>query len=47
MCSGYMSPKYIMNGHFSTKFDVYNFGLLALEIINGKKIGDFSILIIT
>ncbi|XP_023771675.1 uncharacterized protein LOC111920331 isoform X1 [Lactuca sativa] len=37
--SGYMSPKYIINGHFSTKFDVYNFGLLPLEIINGKNWG--------
>nr|GEV20384.1 G-type lectin S-receptor-like serine/threonine-protein kinase At4g27290 [Tanacetum cinerariifolium] len=34
---GYMSPEYIMNGSFSTKSDVYSYGVLALEIISGKK----------
>ena len=32
-----MSPEYIMNGHFSTKSDVFSFGVLVLEIISGKK----------
>ncbi|KVH89601.1 Apple-like protein [Cynara cardunculus var. scolymus] len=29
---GYMSPEYAMNGHFSTKSDVFSFGVLVLEI---------------
>ncbi|GMJ14633.1 hypothetical protein like AT1G11340 [Hibiscus trionum] len=33
---GYMSPEYAMHGHFSTKLDVYSFGILMLEIITGK-----------
>ncbi|WZY97500.1 hypothetical protein YC2023_069829 [Brassica napus] len=35
--SGYMSPEYAMEGHFSVKSDVYSFGVLILEIITGKK----------
>ncbi|KAJ9566303.1 hypothetical protein OSB04_002269 [Centaurea solstitialis] len=34
---GYMSPEYAMNGHFSTKSDVFSFGVLVLEIISGQK----------
>ncbi|XP_031247370.1 G-type lectin S-receptor-like serine/threonine-protein kinase CES101 [Pistacia vera] len=34
---GYMSPKYAMNGIVSIKIDVYNFGVLVLEIVSGKK----------
>lgn len=36
-CNGYMSPEYIMSGHFSTRSDVFSFGVLAIEIISGKK----------
>lgn len=36
-CSGYMSPEYAMDGIFSTKSDVFSFGVLVLEIISGKK----------
>lgn len=32
-----MSPEYIMSGHFSTRSDVFSFGVLAIEIISGKK----------
>ena len=32
-----MSPEYAMSGHFSVKSDVFSFGVLLLEIINGKK----------
>ncbi|KAL6200256.1 hypothetical protein ACLB2K_030038 [Fragaria x ananassa] len=39
--SGYMSPKYARNGHFSEKLDVFSFGVLLLEIVNGKKNGSF------
>ncbi|KAF5188338.1 Cysteine-rich receptor-like protein kinase [Thalictrum thalictroides] len=35
--SGYMSPEYLMDGHFSVKSDVFSFGVLVLEIISGKK----------
>ncbi|KAL5984433.1 hypothetical protein ACLOJK_018538 [Asimina triloba] len=34
---GYMAPEYAMNGLFSPKSDVFSFGVLLLEIINGKK----------
>jgi hypothetical protein len=36
-CSGYISPEYAMGGIFSEKSDVYNFGILVLEIISSKK----------
>ncbi len=35
--SGYMSPEYATLGQLSTKVDVYSFGVLLLEIINGRK----------
>ncbi|KAJ9566235.1 hypothetical protein OSB04_002201 [Centaurea solstitialis] len=34
---GYMSPEYAMDGKFSTKSDVFSFGVLVLEIVSGKK----------
>ncbi|PPR86193.1 hypothetical protein GOBAR_AA34503 [Gossypium barbadense] len=34
---GYMSPEYAMDGNFSTKSDVFSFGVLVLEIVSGKK----------
>ncbi|KAF3443737.1 hypothetical protein FNV43_RR13427 [Rhamnella rubrinervis] len=34
---GYMAPEYFKNGNFSTKSDVYSYGLLVLEIITGRK----------
>ncbi|KAK2441589.1 G-type lectin S-receptor serine/threonine-protein kinase [Trifolium repens] len=34
---GYMAPKYAIDGLFSTKLDVFSFGVLLLEIISGKK----------
>ena len=36
-CSGYMSPKYAMEGRYSTKSDVFSYGVLLLEIIAGKR----------
>ncbi|KAJ9141476.1 hypothetical protein P3X46_032013 [Hevea brasiliensis] len=34
---GYMSPEYVIFGKFSTKSDVFSFGVILLEIITGKK----------
>ncbi|XP_028803278.1 putative receptor-like protein kinase At4g00960 [Neltuma alba] len=39
---GYMAPEYVMNGAFSTKSDVFSFGVLVLEIIIGQKNGQFQ-----
>ncbi|XP_019430588.1 PREDICTED: G-type lectin S-receptor-like serine/threonine-protein kinase CES101 [Lupinus angustifolius] len=33
---GYMSPEYVMEGSFSTKSDVYSYGVLLLEIVSGR-----------
>ena len=32
-----MTLEYAMHGHFSVKFDVFSFGVLRLEIVNGQK----------
>ncbi|XP_068646269.1 cysteine-rich receptor-like protein kinase 6 [Aristolochia californica] len=40
---GYMAPEYAMAGHFSTKSDVFSFGVLILEIVNGRKATSFGI----
>ncbi|KAI8570451.1 hypothetical protein RHMOL_Rhmol01G0035000 [Rhododendron molle] len=34
---GYVPPKYVKRGIYSTKYDVYSFGVLLLQIISGKK----------
>ncbi|XP_024447887.1 G-type lectin S-receptor-like serine/threonine-protein kinase At4g27290 isoform X2 [Populus trichocarpa] len=34
---GYMSPEYATDGIFSIKSDVFSFGVLVLEIVNGKR----------
>ena len=36
-CSGYMSPEYAVFGKFSTKSDVFSFGVIMLEIVSGQK----------
>ncbi|KAL3627579.1 hypothetical protein CASFOL_028942 [Castilleja foliolosa] len=38
---GYMAPEYAMHGQFSTKSDVFSFGVLVLEIISGQKCNSF------
>jgi serine/threonine protein kinase len=30
-----MAPEYVIRGHYSTKSDVFSFGVLVLEIITG------------
>lgn len=32
-----MSPEYALKGHFSVKSDVFSFGVMLLEIVNGHK----------
>ncbi|EHA8587991.1 putative Cysteine-rich receptor-like protein kinase 10 [Cocos nucifera] len=34
---GYVAPEYVMHGTLSTKSDVFNFGVLVLELISGRK----------
>lgn len=38
---GYMSPEYVTKGLYSTKSDVFSFGVLVLEIVSGRKNRDF------
>lgn len=35
--SGYMSPEYALRGVYSTKSDVFSFGVLVLEIVSGRR----------
>jgi serine/threonine protein kinase len=32
-----MAPEYAVRGSFSTKSDVYSYGVLVLEIITGRR----------
>ncbi|GJT97391.1 G-type lectin S-receptor-like serine/threonine-protein kinase isoform X1 [Tanacetum coccineum] len=34
---GYMAPEYTIDGIYSTKSDVFSFGVLVLEIVSGKR----------
>lgn len=36
-----MSPEYAMQGRFSTRSDVFSFGILLLEIVSGKRNASF------
>ncbi|KAJ9168975.1 hypothetical protein P3X46_020447 [Hevea brasiliensis] len=38
---GYMSPEYAVFGKFSTKSDVFSFGVILLETLSGKKSNGF------
>ena len=37
-CSGYVPPEYARRGIYSTKSEVYSFGVLLLQILSGKKV---------
>ncbi|XP_020963813.1 G-type lectin S-receptor-like serine/threonine-protein kinase At4g27290 [Arachis ipaensis] len=39
---GYLSPEYIVDGLYSTKSDIYSFGVLILEIVSGKRNRGFT-----
>jgi len=32
-----MSPEYVMRGQYSTKSDVFSFGILVIEIVTGQR----------
>ncbi|OEL30997.1 Cysteine-rich receptor-like protein kinase 19 [Dichanthelium oligosanthes] len=34
---GYMAPEYLMRGNYSVKSDAFSFGVMALEIVTGRK----------
>ncbi|KAH7546437.1 hypothetical protein FEM48_Zijuj01G0200800 [Ziziphus jujuba var. spinosa] len=36
-----MSPEYAVHGHYSTKSDVFSFGVILLEILSGRKNATF------
>ncbi|XP_058103390.1 uncharacterized protein LOC131246947 [Magnolia sinica] len=38
---GYMAPEYAVHGYLTDKADVYSFGIVALEIVRGKRITSF------
>ncbi|KAF3773209.1 G-type lectin S-receptor-like serine/threonine-protein kinase [Nymphaea thermarum] len=38
---GYMPPEYAMEGRYSTKSDVFSFGVIVLEIVSGQKMTAF------
>lgn len=41
LLSGYMAPEYAMDGLYSTKSDVFSFGVILLEIITGERNAGF------
>ncbi|CAL5043479.1 unnamed protein product [Urochloa decumbens] len=34
---GYMAPEYVIDGHVSSKIDIFSFGVLVLEIVTRRK----------
>jgi len=40
---GYLSPEYAMRGHLTEKADVFSFGVVALELVSGRRNTDASL----
>uniref|UniRef100_A0A7N2LGT1 non-specific serine/threonine protein kinase n=1 Tax=Quercus lobata TaxID=97700 RepID=A0A7N2LGT1_QUELO len=40
---GYLVPKYAMRGHLTEKTDVFAFGIVALEMVSGRRNSDSSL----
>lgn len=40
---GYLAPEYAINGQLTERADVYSFGLVALEIVSGRKVIDYRL----
>lgn len=36
-----MAPEYTFHGQFSSKTSIFNFGVLVLEVVSGKKANSF------
>ena len=41
--SGYLAPEYAMRGILTEKTDVYAFGIVALELVSGRKNSDVNL----
>eukprot|EP00250_Pteridium_aquilinum_P021982 c25274_g1_i2 orf=3-227(-) len=35
---GYLAPEYAISGQLTEKADIYSFGLVALEIVSGRRV---------
>ncbi|GAA0143112.1 transmembrane signal receptor [Lithospermum erythrorhizon] len=40
---GYTAPEYALHGQLTEKVDTYSFGIVALEIVSGRRSGDMTI----
>ena len=38
-----MAPEYVMHGHLSVKADVFSFGVLILELVNGQRYSSYNV----
>jgi hypothetical protein len=43
MCRGYLAPEYATHGQFTNQVDAFSFGVLAFEVISGKKNIDYTL----
>lgn len=37
LSSGYLAPEYAMRGHLTEKADIFGFGVVALEVVCGRR----------